>query len=587
MRKQPLLILVLCFIIGIIFQDYFPLHFYGIMGVLGISFLILVISFQLNFEKYKFLPILCFYVSLGMFFHFFNTPKEPQINILNSEELVFKISKKLNSNDQNRRYEIETLNSNNGIKAILYVPKDFPELDFKHFYKTNANILKVQSPVHSFQFDYAKYLARKGIFYSVFLKDAPETTENPNVSFADYYKQKRLEVLQRIDQSNLSENTQDFLKGIILADRSDMNQDLVKDFNRSGLTHFLAISGTHVLVIFGMFLFLFQKIFSFRNYKIAVLISLLLIWLFAFFIGWGSSVVRSCIMVTSYFIFVLLQRSPNLLHSLSLSVFIILMFDTQQIFDIGFQLSFSAVLGIYWLNTPIKSLFPDFRNWWAKLFVSISSLTLAAQLSTLPIVLYNFHQFSLMSILANLLIVPFSEIVIVFSFLMTFLLGLNIEILLLNLLYDFIVGVLLKVIHWFSDFDSMFFSSIPMNVLEVFSFVVIVYFLRFFLLKSSFKNVSRLVLSFLIFFSVRLGSNMLEFSKSEVNIYQSSYKKKILVVREGRNVTFWLENINDKKSENYFINPYIHSNRITNYQIKEIPKGSVSAYYNKKTYFLK
>ena len=587
MRKQPLLILVLCFIIGIIFQDYFPLNFYGIMGVLGISFLILVISFQLNFEKYKFLPILCFYVSLGMFFHFFNTPKEPQINILNSEELVFKISKKLNSNDKNRRYEIETLNSNNGINAILYVPKDFPELDFKHFYKTNANILKVQSPVHSFQFDYAKYLARKGIFYSVFLKDAPETTENPNVSFADYYKQKRLEVLQRIDQSNLSENTQDFLKGIILADRSDMNQDLVKDFNRSGLTHFLAISGTHVLVIFGMFLFLFQKIFSFRNYKIAVLISLLLIWLFAFFIGCGSSVVRSCIMVTSYFIFVLLQRSPNLLHSLSLSAFIILMFDTQQIFDIGFQLSFSAVLGIYWLNTPIKNLFPDFRNWWAKLFVSISSLTLAAQLSTLPIVLYNFHQFSLMSILANLLIVPFSEIVIVFSFLMTFLLGFNIEISLLNFLYDLIVGGLLKVIHWFSDFDSMFFSSIPMNVLEVFSFVVIVYFLRFVLLKSSFKNVSRLVLSFLIFFSVRLGSNMLEFSKSEVNIYQSSYKKKILVVREGRNVTFWLENINDKKSENYFINPYIHSNRIADYQIKEIPKGSVSAYYNKKNYSLK
>ena len=83
---------------------------------------------------------------------------------------------------------------------------------------------------------------------------------------------------------------------------------------------------------------------------------------FAVFIDYGSSVVRSCLMLTFYYVMILLQRKPDLLHSMALSGLIILIADTQQLFDIGFQLSFLAVFGIYWLNRPVLNCLPKARN---------------------------------------------------------------------------------------------------------------------------------------------------------------------------------------------------------------------------------
>ncbi len=179
---------------------------------------------------------------------------------------------------------------------------------------------------------------------------------------ADKVKQIRLDFLQRIDSSMLSTESRDFLKGIILADRTDMDAGISADFTKTGLVHFLAISGTHMIIIFWLIMFFLKRCFPLRLRNVAVIISLLLIWCFAVFIDYGSSVVRSCLMLTFYYIMVLLQRKPDLLHSMALAGLIILMLDTQQLFDIGFQLSFLAVFGIYWLNRPILNCLPKARN---------------------------------------------------------------------------------------------------------------------------------------------------------------------------------------------------------------------------------
>ena len=161
-----------------------------------------------------------------------------------------------------------------------------------------------------------------------------------------------------------------------------------------------------------------KRCFPLRLRNIAVIISLLLIWCFAVFIDYGSSVVRSCLMLTFYYIMVLLQRKPDLLHSMALAGLVILMLDTQLLFDIGFQLSFLAVFGIYWLNRPILNCLPKARNNIHDFFLQVVSVTLSAQLITLPLILYYFHQFSFVSVIANLVIVPLSEIIILLSLLM-------------------------------------------------------------------------------------------------------------------------------------------------------------------------
>lgn len=234
----------------------------------------------------------------------------------------------------------------------------------------------------------------------------------------------------------MSAKSKAFLKGIILADRTEIDPETVKDFNRSGLVHFLAISGTHIVVIFGIFYFLFVQLLPLKFRKYAVIVSLVFIWLFAGFIGFGSSVLRSCIMLSVYFIYILLQRKPDLLHALALSAFIILLSDTHQIFDIGFQLSFIAVLGIFWLNQPILKYFPKQDNYFKRLLFNTISISLSAQLATLPLVLLYFHQFSFISIIANFFIVPFSEIIIVFSFVLTAIIAVGMNISVINTIYD-------------------------------------------------------------------------------------------------------------------------------------------------------
>ncbi len=380
--------------------------------------------------------------------------------------------------------------------AVIYLPKSTKELDFVHYYKADAFITQPYSPQYDFQFDYAGYLKRKNIEQQVYLQEEISSAERADLSVSDRLHQYRFKVLKKIDRTVMSVKTKEFLKGIILADRTEMDAATVQDFNRSGLVHFLAISGTHIVVIFGIFYFLMRYLGPLKFRKYTVIFSLVFIWLFAAFIGFGNSVLRSCMMLSIYFISVLLQRKPDLLHSLSLSALIILVSDTQQFYDVGFQLSFVAVLGIFWLNQPFLKYFPRQDHYIKKLIFNTITISLSAQLATLPLVLYYFHQFSFISMIANFIIVPFSEVIIVFSFLMTALVSGGFDFELINNLYDFIIQILLKTIHWFAEADVLFFENIPMNLIEILSVSVVIFLLRPAILKFDFRNSTRLAMAF-------------------------------------------------------------------------------------------
>lgn len=524
------------------------------------------------------------FFGIGIILHFFNAFASGNVSVSKNETIVFKIAKKLNSSYKNRKYEGVIQAGKQTFNAIIYIPKSEKEPDFLHYYQAQAYISKPKSPQYDFQFDYSKYLLRKNIEYQCYINDEIAEAERKDLSFTEKFSQKRLEVLQRIDEAGMSSKSKEFLKGIILADRTEMDVQTVQDFNRSGLVHFLAISGTHIVVIFGLFYLLLIKILPLKFRKYAIISSLIFIWLFIIFIGFGSSVLRSGLMLSIYFVYVLLQRKPDLLHSLSLSAFIILIFDTQQLFDVGFQLSFCAVLGIYWLNQPILNYFPIQDNWLKKLIFNTVSISVSAQLATLPLVLYYFHQFSFISIIANFFIVPFSEAIIVFSFLMTTLIALNLDFNLMNVAYDFVINILLTIIHWFADFDLLFHENIPMNVVEVFALFLIVYLLRFFILKPKLKNFTIVMTAVFAFYILRIGFNSYENEREEVLFHDFS-KARMMSVKKGSNACFWIEEASDKrKIIQFVINPYCSTRRIRNYQIKTFPKEVTKVIYNGKIY---
>lgn len=589
MNRQPLLILVCCLILGILFQDCFSFKRNFILTVAIFCFLITISTFIKSFFISKFNSIFLglFFFGLGICLHYLNFPNASQVSFKSNENIVFKISKKLNSTEKNKKYEAIVQIGKETFNSVVLIPKESKELDFEHYYKAKAYVSQPQSPQYDFQFDYAKYLHRKNIFYQCYINDEVSSAVRNDLSLGEKISQKRLEVLQEINHSEMSPKSQEFLKGIILADRTEIDSETLQDFNRSGLVHFLAISGTHVVVIFGMLYFILMKILPLRFRKSVIILSLAFIWFFALFIGFGSSVVRSCIMLTVYFVYVLLQRKSDLLHSLALSAFIILIIDTQQFFDVGFQLSFLAVLGIFWLNQPILRYLPKQDNYLKKIVFNTISISISAQLATLPLVLYYFHQFSFISIVANFFIVPFSEVIIIFSFLMTGLIALGLDFGIVNIVYNFIIDLLLKIIHWFADFESLFFENISMNLVEVSVLFIVIYLLKFVIVKFNVKRFSQFSWVILFFFILRISFTIYENQREEILVHQYR-KSNVISVKKGNVVCFWIQHLDDeKKIRQYIINPYVSSRRVKSFKIKQLPASSEKVVFNNKVYNLK
>lgn len=590
MNKEPLLILAICFILGIFCQDQFALGkewLYG-LAVINVGILISIFFNTYFLHKTKAFLLGVLFFGTGGILHFFNSSVSEAVHPLNEKKIiVFKISQKLNSTEKYKRYEGTIQLEENSFKSIIFVPKDKKELDFKHYYKAEAYISQPQQPQYDFQFNYAQYLKRKDIECQIYIsKDVYSAIRN-DVSFTEKIKQYRLNVLKRIDKTEMSGKTREFLKGIILADRTEMDSGTVQDFNKSGLMHFLAISGSHIVIIFGLFYFLMTRFIPLQLRKYSIILSLLFIWLFALFIGFGNSVLRSCIMLSVYFIFVLLQRKPDLIHSLALSAFIILILDTQQIFDIGFQLSFLAVLGIFLLNRPLLKYFPRTDNYFKKLIFNTITISLSAQLATLPLMLYYFHQFSFVSIIANFIIVPFSEVIIVFSFLMVLLISLGLDLSFVGKLYDIVIQVLLKVIHWFAGADLIMIKNIPMNLIEVVSISIAIYLLRALILKLNYKNSMNFIIVVLLFFMIRVGCNIVENQKDELLLH-SFRKNRIISIKSGNKVCFWVsDKVEIEKVLQFIIDPYCSSRRIDHFEIKLIPFSTKKVVFGDRVYDLK
>ena len=589
MNKQPLLILWICFIFGILISEKLSLSTALVKVFLSFSFLFLVFSFlKIHFFfKIKDFVLSIFFLGLGVFAHELHNKEQVLPNFPNSSEVIFTLDKKLNSNEKNKRYEVKILKVNEksvDLGLVLSVPKEEKELDFKHFYKTEIYLNKVKANAQDFGFDYQKYLGRKQIYFQGYAPNSFQVAEKENITFSEKIKQKRLEVLQNIDQAKLSEKSKDFTKGIILADRTEMDRETVEDFSKSGLVHILAISGSHMAIIFWLILLLLKPIFpaNFRNAPIVI--SLIFIWLFAIFIDFGSSVIRSCIMISAYYFYVLLQRKPDLLHAMAISGLAILIFDTNQLFDVGFQLSFIAVFGIFWLNEPILKYLPKPKNNVQNFLVNVISISIAAQLATLPLVIYYFHQYSLISVIANLVVIPFSEIIIVFALLMTILLGFGFEISRLDALYDSGVQLVLKVIHFFASLDVFFFKNIPMHWSEVIVLFSMIYFLRRFLTHHHLKSLIKVGFLVILFLMLRIGFNYYENTQSEILVHEF-FKEKIISVKEKDKVVFFVKNSkNIDKQKKYIIEPYLVARRVNDFKIIFVPQNVKFLVINEKNY---
>ena len=575
MNKQPLLICTISFGLGIFFQDKFDFPFWGVAAILVLGIVGFLAGFFIRnffFDRLKSAFLVFLFFGIGIFLHFLNSNSAQNFDFEKNKttKIVFQLSKKLNSNERNKRYEVEILNFEKPFSAVISIPKEQQELDFLHFYSAEAYLNPTQKPQYDFQFDYQKYLARQNIHYQGFIPNEISFKKKESVSFADKIRQKRLNLLLRIDNSSLQPQNKAILKGIILADRTEIDQEIINHFSKTGLIHILAISGSHMAIIFLMILFVLNPIFSVKYRNIPIYISLAAIWGFAIFIDYGNSVVRSCIMITVYYIMIFLQRKPNLLHSLALAGMMILSIDTQQLFDVGFQLSFLAVFGIFWLYKPITNHYKPLKNRAIRFILNTFSLSLAAQLTTLPLILFYFHQFSIMSVFINVVSIMVSQGFIIFSFIVSILFGIEFTPDWLLEIYDWCASFFLNMVAFFSKTDFSFVENVSIEIPELIILFILVYLLRSVFEKPNVKTFTHFSFFILLFIFTRILTNFYFWKKEEILLH-SFFKQNIVSIKQGDKVVFIVsDEANMEKINNFVIKSYITSRRIKNIEIKKV-----------------
>jgi competence protein ComEC len=279
----------------------------------------------------------------------------------------------------------------------------------KILFKTN---IKNTSPSKNpYSFDYAKYLSRSNIYYQAFINDCKVIDKSKRNSI-DYYATKARDYFVNIIHFRIADSkTAAVASALLLGYKNDLDNDTKKDYAETGSVHILAVSGMHVMIFYIGIEYLLSLIpFRSRRWDLfKILLTNLIIWFYVFITGLPGSVLRAGLMFSIASFGKLIHRKGNIYNSILASVLILLVYNPNLVYDVGFQLSYMAVVGIVYFSPKIEQLIQPTNKILSKVW-TITALALAAQITTLPLVLFYFHQFPTYFLLAGMIAVPISEI---------------------------------------------------------------------------------------------------------------------------------------------------------------------------------
>lgn len=298
--------------------------------------------------------------------------------------------------------------------AILYFKKDSMPSGLRY----GARLL-LRKPLQVIQnsgnpgaFDYQRYCLFGGITHQVFLtqKDYLLLPGNSGKAFDHWLIKSRSAIVAILRRNIEGVQEQGLAEALLIGYKEDLDKSLVQAYANTGVVHVIAISGLHLGLIYGLLVLLLRPLKK-RARLIRFCVIVAGLWAFAFLAGAQPSVLRSALMFSCMALGELVSRRSSSFNTLALSAFLLLCFNPFWLWDLGFQLSYAALCGILLFYKPLyRALY--FPNKAFDFVWQMAALTLTAQVFTLPISLYYFHQFPVLFLITNLLAVPLSSLIL-------------------------------------------------------------------------------------------------------------------------------------------------------------------------------
>lgn len=276
----------------------------------------------------------------------------------------------------------------------------------------------LQKTGNPFEFDYQAYAIRNKIGHRIFLSEEnfhflPGEQKRNIVEWSMIIRDRLLRIIERC---GLKGEVLHLVSAISLGAREELEPETTQSFAKTGVIHVLAVSGLNVGIIY-IVLDLMLRFMKRRKGGIILhtLVILTALWGYALITGLSPSVLRAAAMFSFIVVGRNLSRHPNIYNSLAASAFILLCFNPMLVYDVGFQLSYAAVFSIVFFHPHIYKLV-FFKYWIPDQIWTLLTISVAAQIGTIPFLLHYFHQFPTWFLLANLMVIPLVTVILYLSF---------------------------------------------------------------------------------------------------------------------------------------------------------------------------
>lgn len=509
MKKNKIfLYFCLLFVVGILLRSIFSFDlFYAFIFLLTC---LVLASLVWHNKTYRIILLGAFFLFLGILRFELSIPIIDENHIKHYNDSVIEFTGQISAEPDTREYHTKltidnlhlTVNNKKLKGKVLVNAYKYGDYNYADWVKIKCELntpgIIESDNEFSRDFDYGRYLSVKGIYSTCYKPTSIISTENSNyqLPITNYWslninkylisaKQKFKEIID----TNLPLPQSGLLNAMLLGYKRELLPEIANQFSQTGMSHIVAISGLHITIIAGILFYLFILLGVPRSKSFWP--AIIILFLYIIMIGFRASAVRAFIMAALLLYALKIGRLSKSINALILAGVVLLIINPKLLlYDIGFQLSFLAVLGILyfyplfnkWLENYKKSR--DQKNkktkfldtQFSKAIASIIFVTLSAQVLTLPLVVYYFGILSIISPIANLLVLPILPVVMVGGMILI-ILGLIWAKLafIFGILIWIILSYVLKIIELLSQIPYAFFKFKTIN----FIFIILVYIIIF------------------------------------------------------------------------------------------------------------
>lgn len=424
------------------------------------------------------------------------------------------------------------------------------------------------NPIKNFgnpgEFDYKRYLFLKKIVARSYIQ-SKDIIKISGFS-GSYLKYKaitlRQYLIKKFKENGIKGQNLAILSALSLGYKSDLERDTKALFAHTGAMHVLAVSGLHVGIIYTILIWILSKIPAVVRKYIQFPLLLIGIWFFAIISGLAPSVTRASLMLSFVALFRLTNRESNIYNTIFIAAFFQIVGNPFVIFDVGFQLSYLAVLSIISLQ-PIIAGFFEIKNKWLRKIWELTAVSIAAMIGTLPVGLFYFHQFPVYFIVANLVIVPLAGILLqiaVAFFLVSWLAPLA-QILAYVLKWG--IYAMYSFVELIGNMPASVITNISFKAWEIVFVIVLIVLIFSFIQFKYFKLLKYSLSVLVLYLSIILGIQLYGHRQSKFVVYNSPKTSAYQLFEHGESFIYH----NADSAHAFFVNNMLLQNASDEYTI--------------------